>query len=265
MRFRSRTLSSLLVVAACVSTIYSADATPEDPQSIAQQGVAMLLSADAMVEAARDAIETSNQLREQSRELLQAEDASSDTAVERRQKLIAQSRALAREGAEQRRHAQRLHSEAKGMLVESMQLAYPNWLNNAGPIVLAGGHGRGSEAQPGAHNTMTRSVHPNEGPLPPPPNVQKRSGMTLDLVSAMSQVIPPNLDSSSFSVSRERRYLAHIEVDDTDKSAQTGVDIGRLHSWRLIVLPLGDGSLDELHIDFLGHMPGHVHGLPTQP
>ena len=94
---------------------------------------------------------------------------------------------------------------------------------------------------------------------------------TLQFPMLASQNPPRNLDIASFQLSRDARFVAHIEVDAATGGASDGttgaaaVPLNRLHRWRLLVADLHGAPVHGARIDVGGHMPGHVHGLPTQP
>lgn len=94
---------------------------------------------------------------------------------------------------------------------------------------------------------------------------------TLQFPMLASQNPPRNLDIASFQLSRDARFVAHIEVDTATDSASDGptgaaaVPLNRLHRWRLLVADVHGAPVHGARIDVGGHMPGHVHGLPTQP
>jgi hypothetical protein len=55
--------------------------------------------------------------------------------------------------------------------------------------------------------------------------------------------------------------FAHVEPE-TDASR---APLNQIHDWRLVLSQLDGQPLSGAKIDIEGHMPGHVHGLPTQP
>lgn len=124
-----------------------------------------------------------------------------------------------------------------------------------------------------AHNTTFRSVHPNmlnkmgsASENRPKPKTSEE--MSLLVPSLAGQNAPPELDISSFQLSREQQYFSHIEVkSDTGDSDSTAylVPPNTIHKWLLMLSDLNGNAIENATIDILGHMPGHVHGLPTQP
>lgn len=127
----------------------------------------------------------------------------------------------------------------------------------SGPLQLAE-----SGALTSGHNARIRSVHPSKlnmnvttgGEAPPP-------DMTLAVPAASGQDIPGELDLRSFQVSRELAVFAHVEPE-TDSAR---VPLNEIHDWKLVLSDLQGRPLSGAEIEIEGHMPGHVHGLPTQP
>lgn len=85
-----------------------------------------------------------------------------------------------------------------------------------------------------------------------------------ELVSILrTQDAPEHLDLSSVKVSRQRELVGHIEVFPDDRWGRD-IPLNQIHRWILAVADLSGQPVDEtFHV--VGHMPGHVHGLPTQP
>lgn len=112
------------------------------------------------------------------------------------------------------------------------------------------------------HNTRIRSVHPSklnmnvttDDAAPP-------EDMTLAVPAAQGQNIPGELDLRSFQVSRELSVFAHVEPE----TAAARVPLNEIHDWKLILSDVSGKPLSGAEIEIVGHMPGHVHGLPTQP
>lgn len=89
--------------------------------------------------------------------------------------------------------------------------------------------------------------------------------MSLDISAVAGQQLPAGLNVESFNISRARKLFAHIEVEPDANGERTIVPINKLHQWRLILARVDGKPLSDAEITFTGHMPGHVHGLPTQP
>lgn len=115
-----------------------------------------------------------------------------------------------------------------------------------------------------AHNTQIRSVHPSM-PKTMQDTGSPASGMTLSVPSLSAQSIPTPLDTDSFQLSRDINFFSHVEpVADTSQQ-QPMVPLNQIHQWRLMLSDLTAQPISGKNINVRGHMPGHVHGLPTQP
>lgn len=121
-----------------------------------------------------------------------------------------------------------------------------------------------------SHNTRFRSVHPNmlnKMGTPTdninPENVNKE--MSLLVPALAGQNAPPDLDISSFQISRKQQYFAHIEVVSTTQQGEVLAPLNEIHKWHLILSNLSGEPIENANVEIIGHMPGHVHGLPTEP
>ncbi|MCH9692614.1 MAG: FixH family protein [Gammaproteobacteria bacterium] len=126
-----------------------------------------------------------------------------------------------------------------------------------GPIMLA----ESTELTLG-HNVKIRSVHANKQNMNlATKNNEPTPGMSLAIPAVNGQDIPRELNLHSFQISRNSKVFAHVEPE----TASTQVPLNRMHQWRLILSQLNGEPLSGADIEIEGHMPGHVHGLPTQP
>lgn len=120
-----------------------------------------------------------------------------------------------------------------------------------------------------AHNTQFRSVHPNmlnKMGSAEDVRVEKTEDMSLLVPALAGQNAPPELDISSFQISREKKIFSHIEVKSNDNDPLSAlVPPNEIHSWLLMLSDIHGNPVEQAKIDVIGHMPGHVHGLPTQP
>ncbi len=126
-----------------------------------------------------------------------------------------------------------------------------------------------SGEQLGAHNVQVRSVHPN---IPVPGmdamNNEQTTGMSLQRMAMSGQNIPPGLETSSFKISRGKAIFGHVEVTQRHFDINTSagiVPINKIHQWHLLLTDMAGDAVHNARIRVEGHMPGHVHGLPTQP
>jgi hypothetical protein len=119
-----------------------------------------------------------------------------------------------------------------------------------------------------AHNTSIRSVKPNM-----PPASDPRLNIDEKIPSLMmqrgDQSRPLHLDTDPYQPSMQGHYFAHI-VSQYNPEQQTQrpmnrVPINEMHNWLLLVTDAHGNKIEQLSIEIEGHMPGHVHGLPTAP
>ena len=148
----------------------------------------------------------------------------------------------------------------RGLIIEQK-----NWIHHATPFTLKMG-ANATRNSVGAHNTVARSVHPKMEKLIALPTLQQADDMSMTLASPPPQKMPDNIDLSTFQLSRNKAYFAHIEVETEHKPSSAHlVKLNTMHTWRLILTtPFGE-PVQNAKIAFSGTMPGHVHGLPTQP
>ncbi|MEX2962368.1 FixH family protein [Microbulbifer sp. TYP-18] len=112
------------------------------------------------------------------------------------------------------------------------------------------------------HNTNIRSVHPGKLNINSSAGkTNSNSDMSLEVPSLSGQNIPGELNLSSFKISRKLKVFAHVEPE----TETTLVPLNQIHEWRLLLSRLDGKPLSGAGIEIEGHMPGHVHGLPTQP
>ena len=127
-----------------------------------------------------------------------------------------------------------------------------------------------------AHNTRIRSVHKNmpTNQTTSDQDLQVRADMSLQIPALMKQNAPPDLNIKAFKFSRKERYFAHIEVHTTEEQSDliaknatnvSAVPLNKIHQWRLMVTDLSGNPAENIQFTIEGHMPGHVHGLPTAP
>ena len=165
-------------------------------------------------------------------------------------------------GAELRSTSQKLHSAASMLLIDGFDTRWSAWISNPAPLVM-----EAVEHEVVAHNNQIRSVHPTlRGTTPTTSDLpEKHRGMSIRVPRLTGQKPPDTLNVSSFQISRGRNFFSHVEVEpQLDKSAPA-VPLNRIHKWRLLISNLDGKPIDDAAIEVEGHMPGHVHGLPTQP
>ena len=91
----------------------------------------------------------------------------------------------------------------------------------------------------------------------------ERSGNRELVTILRGQDAPEYLDLSSVKISRQRKLVGHIEVFPHERWGQD-VPLNQIHRWLLAVTDLAGEPVND-NFNVVGHMPGHVHGLPTQP
>lgn len=221
--------------------------------------------------------------------------------------LAATMQNLQTDGALLREKESHLFKKSLNYLEEGMVSVLGDKIRTRNPILMAD-----NTALFFAHNTKFRSVHPNmlnkmgtaienraqifnldDG------SKNINTGMSLMIPALAEQNVPQELDISSFQLSRERQFYAHIEVvedkanhkavvlddhdllgegeSDSDPYLDDSIDATQyptelnlappntIHSWLFMITDLYGNRIEYAEIDVGGHMPGHVHGLPTQP
>lgn len=161
------------------------------------------------------------------------------------------------QAADLREQSQRERERALALLESGYRQLWHSHIRLAGPVQPEEG-----AALTSGHNARIRSVHPGKlnmnvatgGETTPP-------DMTLAVPAAQGQNMPGELDLRSFQISRELAVFAHVEpATDTAR-----VPLNEIHEWKLVLSDLRGKPLSGAEIEIVGHMPGHVHGLPTQP
>ena len=167
---------------------------------------------------------------------------------------------LRKQGAELREQGRLTKTEASRAFEMGMSVRWRGWIRNRGPISLNGKIPLYSRA----HNPLIASADPRVIQRNLPKDSESDFAEDQEYKSLLASIpeeqnAPDDLDISSFKISRERKLFGHIETADGK-----GVPINKIHSWHFIVSDTAGNPVDR---DFTvsGHMPGHVHGLPTQP
>lgn len=232
-------------------------------------GSDLLLRADSLEQQARALIQQGSKrrkdIKQQRQRVLQLAHGEERIAEEKRlQQAIAESLAAQRDGADMRKQAAVLRDKALDSFAKGLRQQWPQWAAKRQSIQLSDGF---SEVpQLGGHNVRTRSVHPSKKDLAGSPETQQSTDMSLALPRLSAQQLPPQLNTDSFTFSRDRRFIGHIEVlQDSVRSEDSRIEINELHQWVLVLSDLNGEPVQDAAIEFTGHMPGHVHGLPTQP
>jgi len=241
------------------------DEAPANP--VMRLAVGVLANAESTESEARQYILTANQLRKQinqqrvaQRQLQQgAERQAMQSSID----ALANQLALWQErGAELRQTSKSLHANALSLMIEGFGQQWEKWISNASPLIM-----EAVEYEVLAHNSKMSSVHPNlqelRGSTEELP--ERYQGMSIRVPGMTDQKPPEELNVSSFQISRDRSAFAHIEVEPVSDGAAASVPLNKIHKWRLLLSDLNGHPITDAKIDIVGHMPGHVHGLPTQP
>ena len=236
------------------------------PSLIMQMAARVLAQADALESESTRYIARGNRLRKKVGQLRVAErrldDADTRMMVKKTiDTLVEEIEAWETKGRELRDKSRQLGEVAHMLLIDGFDDGWAAWISNAAPLVM-----EAVEFQVVAHNTQIRSVHPSKlGLMPAAQDMpEKHRGMSIRVPALTGQKAPKELNVSSFQVSRERNLFAHVEVEPSSKGPEP-VPLNRIHKWRLLVSDLAGNPVENAKIDIVGHMPGHVHGLPTQP
>lgn len=174
-------------------------------------------------------------------------------------------------GASLRQQSKSLHMKARKAFAQGLQGRFPSWINTLEPLALAN-----QSPTIIAHNAQLRSVHPRSmaqvNAAVADAREREASGdsdgnasLTLALAKTSGQDAPPDLDISRYRLSRQLHYFAYIGVHKTKFNDKENVPLNSIHQWRLLLTDLEGQAISGAKIEVGGHMPGHVHGLPTQP
>jgi len=165
--------------------------------------------------------------------------------------------------AELRDLSDRLKQVSMSLFIDGFSAQWRDWINN--PAALS--TDANSDNHTNAHNNQIRSAHPTMTELTPSTSEMpsKHEGMSIQVPELVSQPPADNLNTSSFQISRDQNFLAHIEVETTTQDEMAPVPMNEIHQWRLLISDLSGNAVEDATIEIVGHMPGHVHGLPTQP
>lgn len=234
-----------------------------EAESAFAEGRAALAQAQREQQVSRQAILEARRVR-QALVAQQAPQRANSAATPDKVVLARSLEALQQQGAEARASAERAQALALQRFTDGMAIGWGPWVRNREPLTLDEGL-----RQLMAHNTRLRSVHPNmPSPAAGEPSQTNNDELSLRFPILASQNPPDDLDIGAFQLSRDQRYLAHIEVHPAPGAPAgnvAAVPLNRLHRWRLLVSDLNGRPVSGAKIAVTGHMPGHVHGLPTQP
>ena len=214
----------------------------------------------------RDQILAASKLRQQIAQLHKEKRATEN--VEKQAELAEQIKVLGQQMVELRASGAELR--ATGLIAldnalvhysAAMRQRWSQWISSPSPLQLAG-----TTTPFFGHNAKVASVDPA---------VRSRQndlaaarvgaeGEDSELIAILKgQEAPADLKNPSFSLSRTKKWIGHIEVFP-DERWGTKVPLNEIHRWILVVSDQQGNPVDA-DFDVVGHMPGHVHGLPTAP
>ena len=257
------------------------------------QAVSQLENAEQLDSQSRRTILEANSIRKQLMTLRAATRNSTENAAPDNEKLIAKlvtelsdKQAL---GAKMRSESEALKQQAIINFEKGFVARWSRWVTNREPLTMDS-----TVENYFAHNSKIRSVHKNmpQNADSAAVKVEQRDNMSLQVAALVNQNAPPDLDINAFKFSRKEQHFAHIEVhnevsiaadypssnsqssisqsgssqsSNNQSSNVSAVPLNQIHQWRLLVADLAGNPATGLQIIVEGHMPGHVHGLPTAP
>ncbi|GLS24993.1 FixH family protein [Marinibactrum halimedae] len=175
-----------------------------------------------------------------------------------------QESAWQEEGNRLRESGKELNMFAQKLMQNSFKQEWPQWIKLSGPMRLK------KETQTlMAHNTQLRStsaaLQTTMSQSQTASTLSDAPDMSLKIPSMSGQNIPGDLDIQTFQVTRDLHFFTHIEPVIKTSEKTPLVPLNEIHEWNLIVVNQEGKPVENANIDITGHMPGHVHGLPTQP
>ena len=241
---------------------------PHRAEKLMKAGQALLAEADQLESTSRGFITRGNTLRGQIGQLrvrsrkAQPGAPPSPVVNETLRTLAAQIEQWEAAGGQLRARGQFLNKTAQRLLIDGFDEGWSAWITHPAPLVMDA-----TDDQIVAHNNQIRSVHPTLRQATPTTQdmPEKHRGMSIRVPRLTGQKPPDTLNVSSFQVSKDRQFFTHIEVEPAADDQPAPVPLNRIHRWRLLVSNMSGQPIDEASIEVVGHMPGHVHGLPTQP
>lgn len=258
----------LLSTLSLISLPLSAQTTSEQGRLLMQQGQSLLQQSKDFDAASRQNLKRSNEIRQSLLAARRQQSADKNTV----RKLSQELQWLQEQGSLLRTHAQYRQTQALEKFSEGMKSLWPNWTTKTDAISAQINDQKLIPNQ--AHNTPIRSVHPgmNDSSLEQT-NLQPKlasetdgqKSMTLQPSTTLQSTQTEAIDRSTFQLSGNKIFVAHIESDETHSKQNHAVPLHQIHSWFIVLSDLSGKPVTNATIDFTGHMPGHVHGLPTQP
>ena len=224
-------------------------------------GQTTLQQANQEYQLAREKLKQSQQLRNKIAKLRyqerqQKSKQNNNETNHRTDTLLAKHDSIQTEAQQHREKGKQLYELAEQTFASGMQALWPSHRLSERPITLTS---IGEELNQ-AHNTTIRSAHPNM-PKTASASAPKDPLYSIELAAQAGQALPPNLKLSHYIISKHQRFIAHVKIDNECNCFL----LNNIHEWKLFVTTLDGKPMTNVDIHFAGHMPGHVHGLPTQP
>ncbi|WP_185964419.1 FixH family protein [Aliikangiella marina] len=259
-----------------ICSLFVTQATYALPQNIQiQEAAEQLTLAQRLDKESRQHFLKANKIRKQLKNLRanKSKHSNGEDDPENEISMLVKALEVAQQqGATTRAQSEQLKKAATTNFTKGVISVWGNWITNTRPLTMDS-----NVENFFAHNSRVRSVHNNMPKVSLSDEIvtADRNDMSLKVPVLIGQNAPPGLDIGAFKLSRQERLFAHIEVhtdpqiETTDSPTQsnnvTAVPLNSIHQWRLLVTDLQGKPVENIQFLVEGHMPGHVHGLPTEP
>lgn len=247
----------LLLVAVCAQADSSGPGV-----ELFKEGKQLLLESEELLTSANTAIQLSNELR---KSLIENRRKALNSNPSENQSTLNLIQSLRNEANQQRSQAKQYEGFAIEKFKNGLHQLFPDWLNSQQPFVGSTNPAHNQLAIT-AHNTLEQSVHPNV-----PRTQTQRSdasenlSMTLGAESPGSQQPINDINTETTQLSRNKQFAGAIVGINSEGQNTHLIPLHSLHEWNLLLANTEGQKITQASIEFSGHMPGHVHGLPTQP
>jgi len=263
--FLSLSCFYFIVISPALAQNNSPAVSPGEAQM--RHGYFLLQEADALTKASETQLQKSNALRQQILQLRRENPGAPPS--NNAQALIQEVETLQQQGQLLRLQANTRRDNAIAELSQGMQTLWADWISLPQPMTSQLSFSQ-AELATQAHNTTERSVHPGMQDSDEQPQVIRQKDMSLATNISTAQNLPADIDRSVFQLSRNQTIMGHIEVATEAKLSEAmpltnTAPLNQIHVWRLVLCDLYGKPISGADVKFAGHMPGHVHGLPTQP
>lgn len=252
-------MSWFALVSISVSLTISSGCASLEPSSPSfAYGLELLQQSESYEQSSRDMLKLASQKRRELRKLhgKNVEGSSSPEKQGRPDNISSIKNSmieLRQEGAKKRITAKTKKAKAQKIFAKAMIERWPSWIKSSRPIMLD----TTSPIEKRGHNTLIANIRRKPDSF----HVSREKNQYRELLASIpdEQMAPNDLNLDAFQISRNRTMVGHIETENA-----SGVPLNKIHSWRFVVSDV-KGYPVQQSFEVLGHMPGHVHGLPTQP